>query len=91
VRNVATKNMTIRIDEQVKKDAEKFFDDLGLSMTTAINMFIKMTLKQNKIPFELTGDPFYNSYNIKSLENILKDIKSGKEYTTHELIEVEDE
>ena len=83
--------MTIRIDENVKKEAETFFDDLGLSMTTAINMFIKMTLKQNKIPFELSGDPFYNSYNIKYLENILRDIKSGKEYSKHELIEVEDE
>lgn len=88
---MATKNMTIRIDEKVKKDAEVFFDDLGLSMTTAINMFIKMTLKQNKIPFELSGDPFYNSYNVKHLEGVLKDIKSGKEYDTHELIEVEDE
>ena len=88
---MATKNMTIRIDEEIKKDAEIFFDSLGLSMTAAINMFIKMSLRQNKIPFELSGDPFYNSYNVKYLENTLKDIESGKQYSKHDLIEVEDE
>ena len=58
-------------------------------MTTAINMFIEMTLR-NKIPFELTGDHFYNAHNVKYLEDTLKEIKSGRKYEKHELFETDD-
>ena len=46
-------NINIRIDEDLKKDAEALFNDLGLSMTTAINLFLKQCVLCQGIPFEL--------------------------------------
>ena len=36
---------------------------MGLNMTTAITMFAKAVVRQNKIPFEVTADPFYSEAN----------------------------
>ncbi|MFI3175277.1 MAG: type II toxin-antitoxin system RelB/DinJ family antitoxin [Bacillota bacterium] len=46
-------NMNIRMDETVKKQAEELFSDLGMNMTTAINIFLKQAIRENKIPFEI--------------------------------------
>ena len=69
--------MNIRIDESVKARAETLFDDLGLNMTTAVNMFIKAAIRNNGIPFELKADPFYSSSNIEELERRANDFDSG--------------
>lgn len=46
--------MTIRMDDQVKKQAQELFSDLGLDMTTAINLFLKQSIREQGIPFSLT-------------------------------------
>lgn len=48
-----TTNLNIRTDKDVKMAAEKIFDELGLNMTTAINIFLRQTIRENGIPFEL--------------------------------------
>lgn len=48
-----TTNLNIRTDKDVKIAAEKIFDELGLNMTTAINIFLRQTIRENGIPFEL--------------------------------------
>lgn len=50
---MANTSMNIRMDSQVKKEAEKIFAEFGLNMTTAINMFLRQTIRENGIPFEL--------------------------------------
>lgn len=45
--------ITVRVDDSIKQQAEKLFDDLGLNMTSAINIFIKKALSVNGIPFDL--------------------------------------
>ena len=45
--------VNIRTDKEVKLAAEKIFEELGLNMTTAINIFLKQTIRENGIPFEL--------------------------------------
>ena len=59
-------------------------------MTTAFNIFIKKAVKEQRIPFEITADPFYSAANIERLEKAIKDAKDGK-LKIHDLIEVEDE
>lgn len=49
-------NLNIRIDKNVKETSEKVFEDLGLNMTTAINMFLRQVIRVNGIPFEIKGD-----------------------------------
>lgn len=83
-------NVNIRMDEELKKQFDKFCNDIGMSMTTAICVFAKKAVKEQRIPFEITADPFYSTANIKRLEKAIKDVENGK-VTIHDLIEVEDE
>lgn len=56
---MATKNMTnlnIRTDKDVKAAAEKIFEELGLNMTTAVNVFLRQSIRENGIPFALRLD-----------------------------------
>ena len=46
-------NLNIRTDKEVKIAAEKIFEELGLNMTTAVNIFLRQTIRENGIPFEL--------------------------------------
>lgn len=51
-----TTNLNIRTDKEVKAAAERIFDELGLNMTTAVNIFLRQTIRENGIPFELRLD-----------------------------------
>lgn len=46
-------NLNIRTDKEVKAQAEKIFDALGLNMSTAINIFLRQAIRENGIPFEV--------------------------------------
>ena len=48
-----TTNLNIRTDKDVKAKAEKIFNALGLNMTTAINIFLRQSIRENGIPFEV--------------------------------------
>ena len=50
---MATTNLNIRIDENLKKQAEVLFADLGLNMSSAITVFLKSAVDYNGIPFEI--------------------------------------
>ena len=50
-------SVTIRLDENLKKQAEQLFNDMGLNMTTAFTIFAKAVVRQNRIPFEIAADP----------------------------------
>lgn len=50
---MSTTNLSIRTDKEVKEQAEKIFAELGLNMTTAVNMFLRTTIRENGIPFDL--------------------------------------
>ena len=72
----------------VKKNAEKTFDAIGLNMSTAINIFLKAVVRENRIPFELSADPFYSETNIERLRESIRKVETGeKTLTEHELIE----
>lgn len=47
--------LNLRIDKQVKQDAENVLDELGLSMTTAITLYLKTIARTGGIPFSLTA------------------------------------
>lgn len=46
-------NINIRIDSDLKKNADELFNDLGLNMSTAITMFLRSAVNNNGIPFEV--------------------------------------
>ena len=49
-------NLNIRTDKELKNAAEKIFKELGLNLTTAINIFLRQAVRENGIPFELKLD-----------------------------------
>lgn len=49
-------NLNIRTDKEIKTAAEKIFAELGLTMTSAVNIFLRQTIRENGIPFALKLD-----------------------------------
>ena len=85
-----TINVTIRLDRDVKEQAEKMFGDFGMNLSTAFNVFARQALRQGRIPFEIY-DPFFSTKNQAELSRRIADIEAGKNLSAHELIEVNDE
>ena len=80
-------NVSVRMENETKKEFEKFCKDVGLSVSAAFNIFAKKVIREHKIPFEITNDdPFYSEENQKRLEISIQHAKEGK-LTEHELIE----
>ena len=50
---MSTTNLNIRTDKDIKDQAETIFNELGINMTTAINMFLRATIREHGIPVEL--------------------------------------
>lgn len=50
---MATTNINVRVDANLKQSAESLFADLGLNMSTAITMFLKSAVNHDGIPFEV--------------------------------------
>lgn len=80
--------ISIRMDDDLKNRADELFEELGLNMTTAFTMFVRQSLRQGGIPFEVTTrvDPFYGEANMRALRRAIEDANEGK-LTAHELIE----
>lgn len=82
--------ISLRVDDELKRNAERTLDEIGLSMSTTINIFLKTVVRENLIPFELYADPFHSKENITELERRVSDLRSGKSsLKEHELIEVD--
>ncbi len=79
--------VNFRIDEENKKEMEQICNELGITMTTAFNIFVKKMIREKRIPFEVSIDPFYSESNIKYLKKVTSDIDSGKaKLEEHELL-----
>lgn len=77
---MATTNLNIRINKDVKEQSEVIFNELGLNMTTAINMFLRSTIREHGIPFELKVD-VVNDITINAIEEgrkMISDPSSAK-------------
>ncbi|MDR1563555.1 MAG: type II toxin-antitoxin system RelB/DinJ family antitoxin [Oscillospiraceae bacterium] len=49
-------NVSISMDEETKKRAENLFSDFGMNMSTAINVFIRQVIRENRIPFIISAE-----------------------------------
>ena len=49
-----TTNISIRIDSDLKRQADILFEELGMNITTAFNIFVRQTLREGKIPFDIS-------------------------------------
>jgi DNA-damage-inducible protein J len=54
---MSTANINIRTDSDTKAQAQQIFETLGLDMTTAINLFLRQTVRERDLPFILSTKP----------------------------------
>ena len=80
--------ISARIDRKDKDAFDEFCNDVGISASSAINIFIKSVLRERKIPFPISSDPFYSESNMSFLREGIKELNEGKG-VSHELIEEE--
>ena len=64
---------SIKIDARTKKEAQELFKDMGMSLTTAVNIFLKQAVREQRIPFYV-GEPKYK----EEVYQAMKDLKQGK-------------
>lgn len=68
--------INIKINPQVKKEAQKLAEDLGFSLSSLINGYLKQIIRTKSVNFELAEEP--SEYMIKALKESKADIKTGK-------------
>ena len=86
---MASTSITVRMDETLKRQVEMLFDDMGLNMTTAITLFAKAVVRQNKIPFEIIADPFWSAANQARLKEAIADLNAGRDIVVKTVEELE--
>ncbi|MBR3169132.1 type II toxin-antitoxin system RelB/DinJ family antitoxin [Candidatus Saccharibacteria bacterium] len=64
--------MTIRTNSEVKKTASALFDDLGLDMSSAINMFLRECIRKDGIPFEISRKEIPNLRTRRAIKNAVE-------------------
>ena len=82
--------VSFRIDETVKSNAEQLFSRWGMSLSTAINMFLRQAIAQRGLPFAVREDPFFSPSNQAHLERAAADYARGANFARHELVDVQD-
>lgn len=85
---MAQTNISIRMDEDLKKQFDAFCSDIGMNMTTAFCVFAKTVVRERRIPFEISAvsDPFYSSANMERLRKSIAQMEATGG-TVHEISE----
>jgi len=79
--------LSIRMDEEQKRRFDAFCTEVGMNASVAVNLFVKTVLRENRIPFEISADPFWNEANQAVLRRSIEQLDAGGG-TAHALIEV---
>ena len=82
-------SITIRMDKDLKKQAESLFEDMGMNMTTAFTVFAKMAVREGKIPFEIKGDPLYSKEHRDYLDEAIDAMNAGKRVVSKTMAELD--
>ena len=69
--------ISVRIDDDLKKETEEVCNELGLNMSTAVTIFLKKLCREQRIPFEVS---MYNKCTTQAIENALNGMNLSKEF-----------
>ena len=73
---MAQTTISIRMDDTLKKDFDSVCGELGLSMSAAIIMLAKKMTRENRLPFEVSIDPFYSEETISRLKKSIAQMEA---------------
>ncbi len=85
---MAQTSISVRMDEDLKKQFDEFCSDVGMNMTTAFCIFAKTVVRERRIPFEITTerDTFYSSEHLATLERRVAEMKADIRYMSMSLL-----
>jgi DNA-damage-inducible protein J len=77
---MAQTTLSVRMDENLKKQFDAFCTEVGMNTSVAINLFARAVLRERKIPFEiaLNEDPFYSESNLARLKKSIDQLDQDK-------------
>ena len=70
--------VSFRMDDALKRQTEMILEELGLNMTTAMTMFAKTIVREQRLPLYLSIDHFYSATNQARLKRAIENYESGK-------------
>ena len=79
-------NMNVRMDDEVKRQFDAFCAQVGMNASVAVNLFVKTVLREQRIPFSISTDPFWNETNQDILRRSIAQLDAGMG-TRHDLME----
>ena len=85
--NMETANLNVRVDANDKKGFEQFCTSVGMNVSTAINMFIKAVLREQKLPFVVKANAFDKKIYEKLKEAELEMSNTSKRYSKEEILD----
>ena len=80
-------NVQVRVDENLRAQAQLVASSMGIDLASAVRMFLVQMVRENRLPFQPSGDPFYSAQNQIHLANVITDLNHGKNCSAHELVE----
>ena len=87
---MAPVSTNIKIDPALKRDAQELFDNLGLSLSAAVNLFLRQAVREQAIPFYVRI-PVYNEETLKAIQDARRGVNvSGPFNTADEMFEALD-
>lgn len=78
---MAVVSTNIKIDQDLKQESQALFESFGLSLSAAINMFLRQSVREQAIPFRI-GNPVPNSETLKAIEDARKGIGLSRGFTS---------
>lgn len=68
--------ISIRMDDDLKRNFDHICNELGMSMSTAVTMLAKKMTREQRLPFDLSVDPFYSEQNMARLRKSVAEMES---------------
>ena len=73
---MAQTTVSVRMDDTLKRDFDTVCNDLGLSMSTAITMLAKKMTREERLPFDVSIDPFFSDENMARLRRSIAQMEA---------------
>lgn len=76
---MSSTTLQIRLDADLRRDADELFSSAGLDLSSAVRLFLRQSVIRRRLPFEVIGaDPFYSEANQRALADSIRSIERGE-------------
>ena len=76
---MAQTTLSVRMDAELKRQLDALCADVGMTTSTAVNMFAKAFVRERRLPFDVVAsDPFYSQANLQHLQHSARQLEEGR-------------